>query len=64
MMTIDNLPNEMPRDASTAFGQQFIDFVLADLLKPTKNGVIERGMMTKNGKLTKRFSYLTDYVAG
>ncbi len=64
MMTIDNLPNEMPRDASEAFGNQFIDYVLADLLSPKKGGVIERGRMTKGGKLTERFSYLADYVKG
>lgn len=64
MMTIDNLPNEMPRDASEAFGKQFIDYVLDDLLAPKKDGVIERGMMTKDGQLTERFSYLTDYVKG
>jgi len=63
MMTIDNLPNELPRDASEAFGNQFIDYVLGDLLKPSKNGVIERGMMTKNGQLTERFQYLTNYIS-
>ena len=62
MMTIDNLPNELPRDASEAFGKQFIAFVLDDLLNPAKDGVIERGTMTKAGKLTERFRYLTDYV--
>lgn len=63
MMTIDNLPNELPRDASEAFGNQFIDYVLDDLLNPAKNGVIERGMMTKDGALTERFQYLANYIA-
>lgn len=62
MMTIDNLPNELPRDASEAFGNQFIDYVLEDLLNPSENGVIARGMMTKNGQLTEKFKYLTEYV--
>jgi len=62
MMTIDNLPNELPRDASKAFGKQFIDCVLDDLLDPSENGVIGRGMMTKEGQLTERFQYLRDYV--
>lgn len=64
MMTIDNLPNELPRDASESFGNQFITSVLDDLLNPTENGVIKRGTMTKNGELTERFSYLTDYING
>ena len=62
MMTIDNLPNELPRDASEAFGNQLIDYVLDDLLAPSENGVIERGMMTKDGELTERFQYLSAYV--
>ncbi|MEM1121906.1 MAG: NAD(P)-dependent oxidoreductase [Bacteroidota bacterium] len=64
MMTIDNLPNELPRDASKAFGEQFIKSVLDDLLSPQKEGVIERGTMTKGGQLTERFAYLQNYVAG
>ncbi len=64
MMTIDNLPNELPRDASESFGSQFIESVLDDLLNPSKDGVIERGTMTKDGQLTERFRYLSDYVQG
>jgi hypothetical protein len=36
MMTVDNLPNEMPRDASEAFGDMFIEHVLPELKKPQK----------------------------
>ncbi|MEM6318347.1 MAG: NAD(P)-dependent oxidoreductase [Bacteroidota bacterium] len=64
MMTIDNLPNELPRDASESFGHQFITSVLDDLLQPKSGGVIERGRMTKDGQLTERFSYLANYVKG
>lgn len=62
MMTIDNLPNELPRDASKAFGEQFISSVLDDLLNPQSNGVTHRGTIAKRGKLTKLFSYLKDYA--
>ena len=64
MMTIDNLPNELPRDASEAFGRQFIDSVLEDLLASGTEGVVERGTMTRDGALTDRFAYLQDYVDG
>jgi len=62
MMTIDNLPNELPRDASQAFGQQFIKHVLPELLQP-ESPMIKRATIAKNGQLTEQFHYLQDYVA-
>ena len=55
MMTIDNLPNELPRDASNAFGEQFIKNVLEPLLA-NNHPVIERATITENGQLGKTFS--------
>ena len=63
MMTIDNLPNELPRDASTAFGQQFINHVLPEFLK-ADSAMLERATVTENGQLGKHFQYLKDYVDG
>lgn len=62
MMTIDNLPNELPRDASTAFGEQFIEHILPELLKE-KSEVIERATVTENGILGKHFRYLEDFAS-
>ncbi len=64
MMTIDNLPNEMPRDASESFGEQFIASVLSELINSENSEVIERATVAKNGKLGSHFQYLKDYVAG
>ncbi len=61
MMTIDNLPNELPRDASFAFGNQFIEHILPELLKE-ESAVIERATVAENGQLGKHFTYLEDYV--
>lgn len=63
MMTIDNLPNELPRDASKAFGQQFMDHILPELLKPDSK-VIERATVAAGGKLGPHFQYLKGYVEG
>jgi len=63
MMTIDNLPNELPRDASTAFGQQFSDHIINALLEKENNPVIQRASITKNRKLGPYFDYLTKYVS-
>lgn len=61
MMTIDNLPNELPRDASEDFGKQFISQVLDQLLE---NGdmIYKASITTKEGKLNKPFEYLADYI--
>lgn len=64
MMTIDNLPSELPRDASAFFGRQLLDKILPELLKGRESAAIRRGMITENGALTQEFSYLADYVAG
>ena len=61
MMTIDNLPNELPRDASQNFGEQFMASVLEELLTENSN-VIRGASMTKNGDLTEEFEYLRNYL--
>lgn len=61
MMTIDNLPNELPRDASESFGLMFLTHVLPELLKE-RSRVIEHGTITENGHLAKHFRYLEDYA--
>ncbi len=63
MMTIDNLPSELPRDASQAFGEMFIDQVLPELLKP-HSPMIERATVAVDGRLGSHFSYLQDYAEG
>ncbi len=61
MMTIDNLPNELPRDASRYFGEQLIEFILPELLK-THSDVITNATVADNGYLTPNFKYLEEFV--
>jgi len=63
MMTIDNLPNELPRDASTAFGSMFIRRILPAFFE-AKSGVLERATIAEGGQLTSRYAYLRSYVEG
>jgi alanine dehydrogenase len=63
MMTIDNLPSELPRDASTAFGKMFIEQVLPHFLAP-HSAMIERATVARYGRLGPNFTYLEDFVAG
>jgi len=62
VMAVDNLPCELPRDASEDFGKELIDKVLPSLLVQDETNLIERGSITKDGKLMERFSYLNDYA--
>ena len=64
VMAVDNLPCELPRDASVGFGEAFLKNVIPAFFNDDKNGVLERARMTQNGKLTKRYAYLQDYVDG
>lgn len=62
MMTIDNLPNELPRDASEAFGEMFIEHVLAELYKDS-SALLDRATICRQGRLTEKYSYLKDYIS-
>ena len=64
VMAVDNLPCELPRDASDGFGKHLIERVLPSLFGNDSSGIIERGTILKNGKLTDRFAYLKDYAEG
>lgn len=64
VMAVDNLPAELPRDASNGFGDAFVKHVIPAFFNEDRDGVLFRARMTKNGKLTKRYSYLQGYVDG
>ena len=62
VMAVDNLPAELPRDASEGFGDAFVKYVIPSFFNNDAYGILERARMTKDGKLTERYSYLQDYV--
>lgn len=62
VMAIDNLPCELPRDASEGFGKNLMERVIPSLVG-TDTGLIERASITKDGALMPRFSYLSDYAS-
>jgi len=62
VMSIDNLPGELPRDASLDFGKQLMQNALHDLLANPGSLMLERATILKNGKLPPRFAYLEDYL--
>jgi len=64
VMSIDNLPGELPRDASIEFGKILSEKIIPCLLGDDPDQVIERATITKEGALTERFSFLSDFVRG
>ena len=64
VMSVDNLPCELPKDASEGFGEMFMEHVIPAFFNNDKDGILTRAKMTENGKLTPRFDYLQDYVDG
>jgi saccharopine dehydrogenase (NAD+, L-lysine-forming) len=62
VMSIDNLPGELPRDASADFGRQLIEHVLDDLFMDKDSEMIERATITSGGKLEPQYGYLSDWV--
>ncbi|TDE44902.1 alanine dehydrogenase [Flavobacterium rhamnosiphilum] len=64
VMAVDNLPCELPKDASEGFGEMFMEHVIPAFFNGDKEGILQRAKITEKGKLTPRFSYLQDYVDG
>ncbi|MCB0462675.1 MAG: NAD(P)-dependent oxidoreductase [Flavobacteriaceae bacterium] len=64
VMAVDNLPCELPKDASEGFGEMFLENVIPAFFNGDERGILKRAKITENGKLTERFSYLQDYVDG
>lgn len=63
VMAVDNLPNELPCDASQYFGVHFEKHVLPELLLPDSE-ILKRATICADGKLTTRYEYLSDYAYG
>jgi len=64
VMAVDNLPGELPRDASEDFGNALLENVIPYLAGDDTEGTIERATITRSGELTSRYSYLKDYLEG
>ena len=63
VMAVDNLPCELPRDASEMFGEMFFNFVIPSFFNNDKEKILHNSRITHNGNLTPRFRYLIDYIS-
>jgi len=62
VMAIDNLPSELPRDASVFFGEQLLQHILPEFARACQSEVLRRATIAEKGSLTPAFEYLQDYV--
>lgn len=64
VMAVDNLPCELPKDASQDFGNELIKNIMPNLLGTDNDRIIDRASITENGELKADYEYLQDYVDG
>lgn len=64
VMAVDNLPCELPRDASESFGNELLTQILPHLVGNDEKGIIQRATIADKGKLTANYAYLSDYAKG
>ena len=65
VMAIDNLPCELPRDASKGFGRDMLDHVIPLLIEGDKDGILAGARETGlDGELCEKYKYLQEYVKG
>lgn len=62
IMAVDNLPCELPKDASLDFGNNLIDKILPYLIGEDSKGILSRATIAENGELTERYKYLEEWV--
>jgi len=61
VMAVDNLPSELPREASEEFGSSVISEILPYLIDED-DGRINRATTASNGKFCSNFTYLNDFI--
>jgi len=64
VMSIDNLPGELPRDASMDFSNVLIEKVFPCLLGDDPCHIIDRATILRNGRLNEPFGYLDAFLKG
>ena len=64
VMAVDNLPCELPKDASEDFGNEMLDKIIPSLIISDDEQIIANATMCKAGYLTPNFEYLSNYANG
>ncbi len=64
VMAVDNLPCELPKDASEDFGEELIKHIIPELLKGNSDVIYRATETNLEGELTEPYAYLKDFVEG
>ena len=64
VMAVDNLPGELPRDASNDFGAALARYVIPELLESGDSEMLERATITQSGGLGSKYRYLQAFLEG
>lgn len=65
VLAVDNLPCELPRDASEGFGRELMEHVIPLLVEGDGDGILDGASETTlEGELNAPFAYLAEYVQG
>ena len=62
VMAVDTCPNALAMDTSEYFGEMLIQHVFEPVLSGKSSDIVNRSMILKNGKLTPRYDYLTEFA--
>lgn len=62
VMAVDTLPNAIPVEASTDFGEKLMQHVLPALMTGDHEGIISWATLIDKGELTDQFSYLKHFA--
>ena len=61
VMAVDTCPNALAMDTSEYFGEMLIQHVFEPILSGKTSEIINRSMILKDGDITSRFDYLTEF---
>ena len=62
VMAVDNLPCELPNDASFDFGDDLLEKIIPLIVTGDKDQVLENATICKGGDLTVKFEYLRSFI--
>ena len=63
VMAVDNLPCELPKDASEDFGRHMIDHILPQFFNNDQHGILKNASLCMEGALTQKYQYMQDFVS-
>lgn len=62
VMAVDNLPCELPKDASNDFGRHMVDHILPQFFNNDEGDILKNATLCQNQALTEKYSYMQDFL--